>query len=169
MIGILKAIDRAVEKFSGYTLVICVLTMLFFSVLTIVLRWFNTSFHWSEPFIRHLVFLSAFLGGVIATGRKTHIGIDIFGKYLESKKAWTAHLWVNRVISLASFGTLMWLIYASFNFIAVEAKYGKVIFLGVHSKFLVSIIPFGFGLIGYRFLFLFVNSFFEKESHGEVA
>ena len=58
--------------------------MLFFSVLTILLRWFGQSLEFVEPFVRHLVFLSTFLGGVLATGRGTHIGIDIIGKLLES-------------------------------------------------------------------------------------
>lgn len=159
-----ELLDKWVEKFSSGLLIVSVFGMLILSVLTIVLRWFNISFLWFEPFVRHLVFLSAFLGGVLATGRKTHIGIDILGKYLESKKSKVMHEWVGRVISLASFITLIWLVKESaIGFVEMEAEYGKPHFLGIHSKYLVSIIPFGCSLIAYRFFYLFISSFSKNE------
>jgi TRAP-type C4-dicarboxylate transport system permease small subunit len=146
--------------------------MLTMSVGTIVLRWFNSTFLWFEPFIRHLVFISAFLGGVLATGRRTHIGIDIIGKYLESKESWDTYLWVSRIIYLACTITLAWLVSASIDFVKVEAQYGKEAFLGIHSKFLVAITPFGFSLIGLRFLFLLLLSFspfYKVQPHTEES
>lgn len=155
----LAAIDKIIEKFSGYVLIGSVFTMLLFSVLNIVLRWFETTIHWVEPLVRHLVFLSAFLGGVIATGRGTHIGIDILGKYFESKGMMKWFKAAKRLIYADSFLVLVWMIYASFNFIKVELKYGKPVFWGIHSGVLVGIIPFGFALICYRFFYLLVDSF----------
>ena len=159
MLTIFKAIDKGIEKISSYALVASVLTMLVLAVLIIVLRWFSITFHWIEPFIRHLVFLCAFLGGVLATGKRTHIGIDIVGKFLESKQNWTALLWVQRIVSIACAVICFYLIKAGLDFVAVEAKYGKDVFLGIHSKVLVAIIPFGFSLIGYRFFYIFLSSF----------
>ncbi|MCP4912205.1 MAG: TRAP transporter small permease [Oligoflexia bacterium] len=161
-----KMLDDAIEKFSSVLLITCVVGMLFFSVANIVLRWFGIGFMWIEPLVRHLVFLSAFLGGVLATGRKTHIGIDIIGKYLESKQNWVAHQWVGRAIALISFVSLAWLAQSSIGFVKVEAQYGKAAFLGIHSKYLVSLIPFGFSLITYRFFFLLLKSFFEEPGAG---
>ncbi|WP_372652398.1 TRAP transporter small permease [Halobacteriovorax sp.] len=154
-----RVIDQIIEKLSTWTLLVSVLGMLTLSVLAIVLRWFNFTLHWIEPFVRHLVFLSTFLGGVLATGRGTHIGIDILGKYLESIHSDLLYNWIRRVISLASFLTLTWLIYASYNFLLVELKYGKPVFWGIESGYLVAIIPFGFALIAYRFFYLFISSF----------
>lgn len=155
----LRSMDHFLDKFARYGLVFSVLTMLSLSVLSIALRWFNTSIHWVEPFVRHLVFLSTFLGGVLATGRGEHIGIDIIGKWFESKDNKKALLWIRRIISLASCLTLVWMIKASYGFFLVELKYGKPVFWGIESGFLVAIIPFGFSLIAYRFFFSFVNSF----------
>lgn len=138
--------------------------MLSLSILTIVMRWFDQAFLWSEPVTRHLVFLSAFLGGVIATGRRNHIGIDIIGKYFESHKNEVALLWIRRIVSLASFCVLVWLIHACYKFTLVEAEYGKIAFLGIHSKFLVAISPFGFSLIAYRFFYLFIESFSSEHT-----
>lgn len=154
-----KLLDQLIEKISTWTLLVSVLAMLTLSVLAIVLRWFNLTLHWIEPFVRHLVFLSTFLGGVLATGRGTHIGIDILGKYLESINSDSLYTWIRRVISLSSFLTLSWLIYASYNFLVIELKYGKPVFWGIESGYLVAIIPLGFGLIAYRFFYLFISSF----------
>jgi TRAP-type C4-dicarboxylate transport system permease small subunit len=157
--GILKVIDEIIEKLSSYALIFSVFAMLLISVISIVLRWFSISIHWTEPFVRHLVFLSTFLGGVLATGRGTHIGIDIIGKYLESKNLNQFSIWITRVISITSFCTLVWLVLASISFMLIELKYGKAVFWGISSGFLVGIIPFGFSLIAYRFFFIFVDSF----------
>ena len=159
-----KILDSIVEKSSSYLLVIAVLSMLGLSISTIVLRWFSVSFLWVEPLTRHLVFLSAFLGGVIATGRKNHIGIDVIGKYFEAKKNHQALGVIEKIISLSCFIALVWLIMACYQFTIVEAEYGKVAFLGIHSKYLVAIAPFGFSLIAYRFLYLFLSSFETRES-----
>lgn len=164
--GFFRAIDKGVEKFASVGLVICVLTMLFLSTTVIIMRWFDVTFLWFDPFIRHIVFISTFLGGVIATGRGTHIGIDILGKFLESQNKLGAQVWIERLIAAVSTGTLIWLISASWDFMLSELQYGKPVFFGIHSGFLTGIIPFGFGLIAYRFFFLFLKSF-EKSDKSE--
>lgn len=159
MFRVIRKFDLLIESFAKYALVFCVFGMLSISVLSIVLRWFEFTFQWFEPLVRHLVFISAFLGGVMATGNKTHIGIDIIGKYLESKGNEKALIWIERVVSLASAVTLIWLTSACIQFVGVEAIYGKEVFLGIHSKFLVGIIPVGFSLISLRFFNLLICSF----------
>ena len=161
---VLKKIDRSIEKIAEYGLYVCVIGMIIFSVLTIVFRWVNFNVLWFEPFVRHLVFLAAFLGGVLATGRRTHIGIDILGKFFENKQMFAAQKGVERIISLGSTLTLCWLIKASYDFMIVELEYGKAEFLGIHSGFLVEIIPFGFSLIALRFAFIFIESFMKEEA-----
>jgi len=159
VVNLLRLIDKGIEKGSSYILVLSIFLMLVFSVLIIVLRWIDISIPWFESFIRHLVLLATFLGGVLATGRGTHIGIDILSKYLEGQKLTQYKVWVNRLTYLASFGTLVWITKACYDFMIVELEYGKVEFLGLHSGVLVGIIPFGLGLIAYRFLFKFIDSF----------
>ena len=163
MFKVFHKFDLFIEKLAQYLLVFCILGMLGMSVLNIVLRWFQAHVLWFEPFIRYLVFFSAFLGGVIATGNRTHIGIDIIGKYFESKRNWMAHRWVGRVIDLASLVVLVILTSACMDFVAEEAKYGRAdVFLGIHAKFLAAIIPTGFGLIALRFFNNIVLSFSKE-------
>lgn len=160
MFGFVKKFDLAIEKVAQYLLVVCILGMLGMSVLNIVLRWFQSHILWFEPFVRYLVFFSAFLGGVIATGKRTHIGIDIVGKYFEAKQNWKAHRWVGRIIDLISLLVLIVLTDACMDFVAEEAKYGREnVFIGIHAKYLAAIIPFGFGLIAVRFFNNIILSF----------
>lgn len=167
MLKILKFIDTAIDKASIYTLVVSVFVMLFFSVLSIVLRWFGQSLEFIEPMVRHLVFLSAFLGGVLATGRGTHIGIDVIVKYLEAMKQYFLCIQCRRLIYLACVGTLCWLTWSSMLFVKVEMEFGKAVFFGISSGHLVKIIPFGFSLIAYRYFYLFITTFTESNNSAQ--
>lgn len=166
MVKLLKQIDKAIEKGSSYILVLSIFLMLGFSLLIIVLRWFDTSIPWFESFVRHLVLLATFLGGVLATGRGTHIGIDILSKYLESQNLLQYKIWISRLIYLASVFTLIWLTKACLLFMKSEMEFPQEGFLGINSGYLVGIIPIGFALITYRFFYKFIASF---TSEGEVA
>lgn len=159
----LKRFDHYVEKVIEWFLVATLLSVMVFSVLTIVLRWFQINLQWVEPLTRHLVFLSAFLGGAVATKKGNHIGIDILGKYLEAKQ-WHGLLKnIQRYIALVGFVTLIILTKASYDFMLVEKAFGGEAFFGLHSGDLVMIIPLGFLLIAYRFIYMFFISF-EKET-----
>ena len=160
----LQQLDRLIEKTAEYILVVSILGMVIFGMLNILLRWVGHPINWFEPFIRHLVFLCAFLGGVLATGKKSHIGIDIIGKLLTQKYGSPVGRNIERIIALASIATLVFLTWAGWNYVQVESAYGKAHFLGIHSKYLAAIIPIGFLLIAYRFFFLFVSSFQKQES-----
>jgi len=162
--AVLKSIDTFIDKFARHGLVVCVFGMLFFSLLNIVLRWFGSNFLWVDPLVRHLVFLSAFLGGVMATGANKHIGIDILGKYFETKNLGNAQKRTNQFIYLVSFLTLCWLIKASIQFTNLELQYGKPTFWGIHSGFLTGIIPFGFGIMAFRSLYKLYAETFTEES-----
>lgn len=162
-------IDRAIERVSTWILVVAVLLMVTLSVLTIVLRWFGTGLAFIEPLVRHLVFLGAFLGGVIATGRGTHIGIDIITKYFEAIKMQRVCAFLKRVICLGSIGTLLWLTHASINFVKMEMEYGQEVMFGLKSGTLVVMIPVGFALIACRYWYVFLSSFLPENSVTESS
>ena len=157
--GILKKIDYGIDKFASFFLVMCVLAVLFFSSSAIVLRWFHINLYWVDPFVRHTVFLSAFLGGVVATGRSNHIAIDLIGKLLELKHKEHTRIILHRIVLFASACIMLWLFKSSLDFMKIEMEFSKVEFWGIGSGFLVGIIPFGVALIGLRFFVLFLLSF----------
>ncbi len=95
----------------------------------------------------------------MATGKGTHIGIDIVGKSLEGKGLLKLKNILVLATNIISFVALFWLSYASISFVNVELEFGKEVFFGIHSGILVMIIPIGFSLIGLRFLFSSINYF----------
>lgn len=158
--GIVRKLEWAVDKFSSHLLVVSVLVILFFSTFSIVLRWFHINFQWIEPMVRHLVFVCAFLGGVLATGKGTHIGIDLIGKFVEAQNWHSLKRWIARLIMFSSFCVLLWLIKAGIDFTIVEREFTKDAGLGfLKSGELVAIIPIGLSLIAIRFLLLLILSF----------
>lgn len=146
-----------IKKISYYTdmaikrlLVVIVFSMLFFSVINVILRWFGVSYSWIEPMVRHLVFSTAFLGATLATANSKHIGIEIFQKYLESKHKEKLLFFIGKLSNFISFVILYFLANSGYEFFSVEKKYGAESFLGIHSSTLVLIIPIGFALMMFR-------------------
>lgn len=145
-------IDDILEKISRWGIIFCLFVILGFAVLSIVLRWLGSSPMWLEPMIRHVVFLSAFFGGSLATSKNVHIKVDILTKLVEASSSKVLH-WLHRnLVALFCFVTTVALMKASYDFYLVEKEFGAPAFLDIHSAYLVGIIPFGMGLIAFRFL-----------------
>lgn len=146
-----EAFDESLEKLSRYGLIGCLFIILGLAVFAIVLRWVGMSMMWIEPLLRHLVFLSAFLGGSLATSKNVHIKVDLLTKLVELSQSKIIH-WIHRnLISLFCFIVCLVLVKSGWDFFLVEKEFGAPGFLSIHSAYLVFIIPFGMGLITLRF------------------
>ena len=154
-----RFLDLVIEKGTTYLLVLCVLSMLFFSTFSIVLRWFHVNLMWIDPFVRHLVFICTFLGGVIGIGKGAHIGIDILGRIVESKGWHELRVMINQFIMVVSIAVLVWLLKAGIDFTKIEMEFSKEEFWGIQSGYLVMIIPIGVALLIGRFFTTLVLSF----------
>lgn len=149
---LVQRFDEILEKISRWGLITCLLTILGLAVMSILLRWSGISFMWLEPLTRHLVFLSAFLGGSLATSKDVHIKVDLLTKLLEKSDSVIIHWLHKNIISLFCFITVLALYKSAYDFFLSEKEYGAPALLGLHSSVLVAIIPFGIGLIALRFL-----------------
>ena len=154
--------DELLDKFSRYGLVTCLFTILSLAVFAIVLRWFGSSMMWIEPLIRHLVFLSAFLGGSLATGKNVHINVDLLTKLIELSHSRIIHWLHKNLVSMFCLVVCLALVKSGWDFYLVEKEFGAVGFLQLHSSTLVGIIPFGMSLIALRFF----NQFMIGLVHG---
>jgi len=159
----IKKIDQTIDKISFYMIIIAVFAMLIFSIINIVSRWFNHSFLWIDPLVRHLVFLSAFLGGVLATGQDKHIRIDLAGKMLEKLNNPFLILLINRSLYLIAILATSLMAKAGYDFTKMEFEFGKEAFWGLHSGVMAAIIPFGMGLISLRFFMRFLLTFTQDK------
>jgi TRAP-type C4-dicarboxylate transport system permease small subunit len=143
--------DDVLERISRYGLVLCLFIILSLAILAIVLRWIGSSLMWIDPLIRHLVFLSAFLGGSIATSKNVHIKVDLLTKLIEISHSKIIHWLHKNLISIFCFIVCLALTKSGWDFYLVEKEFGVPSFLTLHSSTLVGIIPFGMGLITLRF------------------
>lgn len=159
---LIRGFDDVLEKISRWGLIASLYVILGFAVASIVLRWLGLSPSWIEPFIRHVVFLSAFLGGSLATSKNVHIKVDLLTKVIEASSS-KVLLWLQRnLVTLFCLVTTIALTKASYDFFLVEKEFGAPAFLSIHSAYLVGIIPAGMGLISLRFL----NQFLLGLIHG---
>ncbi len=148
---IVQMFDDILEKFSRWGIIFCLYVILGFAVLSIVLRWLGMSPSWIEPMIRHVVFLSAFLGGSLATSKNVHIKVDLLTKVVEASSSKILH-WLHRnLVAVFCLVVTIVLTKSSYDFFLVEKEFGNAAFLGLHSSVLVAIIPLGMGLISLRF------------------
>lgn len=158
----LRKLEEITDKFIGAGLVIVVSTILCLSVASIILRWFYLSFNWIDPLVRHLVFVLAFFGAAMASGKSRHIAIEILPKFLENTGRMRALFVLNKLISFCTIVGSTWLFASGVQFYNVEKEFGRLSTLGLHTSVLVGIIPLGFALIFWRSLLAFLNF---KEAH----
>jgi len=146
-----ETFDDILERVSRYGLVASLFMILGLSVFAIVLRWLGSSLMWIEPLVRHLVFLSAFLGGSLATSKNVHIKVDILTKLIERSHSKIIH-WIHKnLVTLFCLIVCVVLTKSGWDFYLVEKEFGAPGFLHIHSAYLVGIIPVGMGLITLRF------------------
>lgn len=169
MFSFIKKIDTGIDKLAAWLLVFAVMSMLLLSSLSIVARWFQYNITWIDPFVRHLVFVSAFLGGVGATGKGAHIGIDIVGKIVESKGYSHLKETINKVVLFSSICVLSWLIKAGITFTQIEMEYSKTEFWGIESGYLVMLLPVGLIFLLLRFITVLILSFSSEKINEETA
>jgi TRAP-type C4-dicarboxylate transport system permease small subunit len=143
--------DDVLEKISRWGIIFSLFSILLLAVLAIVLRWMGMSNMWLEPLTRHLVFLSAFFGGSLATSKNVHIKVDVLTKLVERSRSRILHWVVRNVVTIFCLVTTCVLTKAAYEFFLVEKEFGAPSFLNIHSAYLVGIIPFGMGLISLRF------------------
>jgi TRAP-type C4-dicarboxylate transport system permease small subunit len=149
---IVLSFDGVLEKISRWGIISSLYLILCLAVLSIVLRWAGISPLWLEPLVRHIVFLSAFFGGSLATSKGVHIKVDLLTHVVENSRSKVIHWMHKNLVALFCFLTTLFLMKASWDFYLVEKEFGSEAFLGIHSAFLVGIIPFGIGLISLRFM-----------------
>ncbi|MFG1501057.1 TRAP transporter small permease subunit [Halobacteriovorax sp. XZX-3] len=161
----IRKIEEVTDLVVGWLVVANVAVMLGLSVLAIIFRWFDISFSWVDPLVRHLVFALAFLGATLASGKSRHIAIEILPKFLESEGKHRSLFILNKITQVCIIVGTTWLFASGVQFYNVEKQFGNLTSLGLHSSVLVAIIPIGFALIFIRTILAFLNFKEDYEPH----
>jgi len=116
----------------------------------IVLRTFFRSVEWFDLVVKYSVLWVAFIAANMAVFRNKHIKIDIIGRFAKGRVK-------SIILFLTNFfaaGVSLVLSYLSFIYVFTIEKTSTdpAPFLNIPKWYLLLILPFGFGMIGIRFL-----------------
>ena len=166
MIKQLEFTDNIFNTAEKWLVIISFSFMVIFSALNVILRALYTkvnlqlantllgSIDWSEPFARLMVLWVTFLGASLLTRDNRHIRIDILGHFLSPFFLAIREL----ILSIACSVICFFMLRASIGYISMEMQYGTSVLMGVSAWKWQLVIPFGFGMMLFRFL---VNSLKE--------
>ena len=143
--------DQFLEKMTEFMLKFSLAALVFIASFQIILRWFDKSIPELDPLGRHLVLLSAFLGGSLACGEEKHIRIDLIPRLLKDVSLKSALL-VEKNLAFFSAFLCFLCAYACLDFLLVEKKYVSKAFFDLPTWTLLLILPFGFSLMAIRFM-----------------
>jgi len=146
--------DRLLAKLEGFLLATTLITMLFFAFLQVVLRnLFDTGIIWGDVFARHLVLWVGFFGATLATREGKHIRIDALTKALPKRALPIIELFINIFCIIVGF----LLFQAALKFMLDERMAGTILFEEVPTWYFITIMPFGFGVITFRYFIKLVE------------
>lgn len=124
--------------------------LLLLAGMQIVLRnAFGTGLGWIDPVLRILVLWVGMLGAVVATREDRHISIDVLSRFAPAVML----PWLKRVTAIATAIVCGLLAWHTFRFVRDERMYSDVEVAGVPVWLWQAILPFGFALMTWRFLF----------------
>ncbi len=140
------------HRLEDLLIVLVVMLMVGLAVVQIGLRNFaGTSLIWVEPFLQNAVLWIGLLGAMIASRRDEHIRIDLASTLLPER--WLP--WLTGVVDLFTAAICALVAWHSVGFVLEERQYGAPGIGAVPSWLLQAVIPFGFTVMGLRYLVLF--------------
>ncbi|MBN2544352.1 MAG: TRAP transporter small permease subunit [Spirochaetes bacterium] len=153
-LNILKKLINIFNKIEEIILVIIFSIMIIFSFLQIFFRTV-----WFDSVIKYSVLWTGFIAASIAALDRKHIKIDLIGRLAKGRFKSLVLLITNFFASSAC----IFLSYASVNYILKIEKLSTdpPPFLNIPRWILLIIIPFGFAVIGLRFLFRSVKKLYN--------
>jgi TRAP-type C4-dicarboxylate transport system permease small subunit len=158
----LAVLARIEENF----LCLCLVVMILIACIQILLRTlFASGMSWADPFLRHLVIWSGFLGAARATSQGKHIALDIITFLVPQ----SMHPWLQAITNLFSSIVAGFLTWAAYLFIKNEITFNSTELLSVPSWIWNLIFPISFALISLRFLLSSITNVRKVLSNKEGA
>ena len=159
---IINKIDNWIAQIEDWILVSLVIFMVFLAFLQVVLRnFFDLGIIWGDILLRHIVLWVGFIGASLATKNNKHINIDVFKRLHKGISQRIINLIINLVAAFVS----GYLAVAAYHFVLDEKEFESVIFNDIPAWPFQTIIPFGFALMGIRFIISGLNALAEKEGN----
>lgn len=115
---------------------------------------FNTGFVWSDELLRLMVLWLTMVGAMTASRDNKHIKIDVLSRILPAK------LQLLSQALTALFASLICVIitWHAFRFVAGSREFGETLLENLPAWYFQAILPFGFGLIAFRYSILSIRT-----------
>ncbi|MGE5313433.1 MAG: TRAP transporter small permease [Acidobacteriota bacterium] len=148
-LNLLFALDRWIERITGWILVALLFVMILMAFGQVALRnLFHTSLEWGDIFLRHMVLWVGFLGAVIATGQGRHLKIEFIRRLISERLRKLFFIITNIFAAVVCY----YLLQAASSFVQYEREAGSILILDQPTWYFIIIIPIGYGIIAFRFL-----------------
>ncbi len=146
----LKLLIDSLHRLEDTVLISALASMLILAIIQIVLRnFFDSGFLWAESSLRILVLWVAILGAMVATRENNHINIDTLSRYVPENWQPAIRL-LTSLFAAAICGTVAW---HAFVFVQFEYEDQTIAFASVPTWACQSILPFGFAVMAFRFIY----------------
>ncbi|MBI5215925.1 MAG: TRAP transporter small permease [Ignavibacteriae bacterium] len=149
----LQSLSKTLGLVEKVLIIVLLSTMVLLSFTQVVLRnIFSTGFLWADPLLRHAVLWIGFIGASIAAEQEKHISIDLVTRFTSARVA----SYIKILTSFFPVIVCAILADAGWTFLISEQESNSPLFSIGETEYpawwFQTVIPFGFGLISFRFL-----------------
>ncbi len=153
MVQFFNALQIKLIKIESILLVSTFIIVLLIAVTQIVLRnFFDMGILWADTFLRITVLWLGMMGALIASRNNNHINMNLGLKYLTGN----ALRYIKAIVHLFTAIICFIVSWYGINFVTMEYEEAGIAFSIIPIWLTVSIIPFGFAVMGLRYLSLMV-------------
>ena len=146
---LLQRFDRFCKWLEDAFLVALLAGMILLATGQIVLRnVFETGFIWGDELLRIMLLWLTLFGAMAASRDDKHINIDVISRFLPP----SVNPWVRSLLDLFTVAVCWTIAWYSLQFVQMEAEFGSQLLGQFPAWWFQAVIPFGFALIGLRYL-----------------
>lgn len=151
---LLRTLNSGILFIERSFVVALVATMVLLAFLQVVLRnYFSMGILWADPLLRHMVLWIGFVGASLATQHEKHISIDLITRFVSVRATNLIRIFTNLFACIVTYI----LAEAGWTFLKAEMESETTLLTIGTMEFpawwFQLIIPVGFGLMCFRFLF----------------
>lgn len=160
--SVLRRLDRIGRTIETALLTLLLTGLIFLASSQIFLRnLFDTAWLWADALTDQLVLWLAMVGAIAATRDRKQISIDVLSRLLPAGLRLAASVLVY-LFAAAVCGLIGWY---GLELLVASRELNDTL-LGLPAWYFQAVVPFGFGLIAYRYLILLLAALFGAGEEG---
>lgn len=143
-----------IQRLENMILIALFVLMLSMAVLQIFMReFFSTGLTWGDLMVRSLVLWICLFGAMVTSRKDEHINMDILTRYMPRM----INQVVTRIVRIMTAFICLFMAWQGVKLVQLDFHHGTIAFGVVPAWVCEMVIPFGFAVIGFRYLILCVQ------------